>query len=190
MSKKKRATFRWNSKNGNESDPLIKTLPPPSDYIYLVLFPPSHPISKSSLSRSHSLSDSLSLLSLSINQMPFISETATAIKRRFGFNDRAAAASSGAVPCTPDPSAAVSRENHAHHHSMVRRMPDLDEEAEICGGSAQITRSHSFEFNEDPAFWKDHNVQVRLDFFFLIPLRDYSVRDWFTANFFLSYRLS
>ncbi|KAJ4890577.1 P-loop containing nucleoside triphosphate hydrolases superfamily protein [Raphanus sativus] len=92
--------------------------------------------------------------------MPFISETATAIKRRFGFNDRAAAASSGAVPCTPDPSAAVSRENHAHHHSMVRRMPDLDEEAEICGGSAQITRSHSFEFNEDPAFWKDHNVQV------------------------------
>lgn len=96
--------------------------------------------------------------------MPFISETATAIKRRFGFNDRAAAASSGAVPCTPDPSAAVSRENHAHHHSMVRRMPDLDEEAEICGGSAQITRSHSFEFNEDPAFWKDHNVQVRLDY--------------------------
>ncbi|KAF8106713.1 hypothetical protein N665_0134s0001 [Sinapis alba] len=93
--------------------------------------------------------------------MPFISETASAIKRRFGFNDRAAATSESArpVPCTPD-SSAVSRENHTHYQSMIRRMPDLDEEAEICGGSAQISRSHSFEFNEDPAFWKDHNVQV------------------------------
>ncbi|KAL0713460.1 hypothetical protein Bca4012_020438 [Brassica carinata] len=93
--------------------------------------------------------------------MPFISETATAIKRRFGFNDRAATSESArAVPCTPD-SSAVSRENHTHHQSsMVRRMPDLDEEAEICAGSAQISRSQSFEFNEDPAFWKDHNVQV------------------------------
>ncbi|KAF8090086.1 hypothetical protein N665_0487s0006 [Sinapis alba] len=93
--------------------------------------------------------------------MPFISETASAIKRRFGFNDRAAATSESAraVPCTPD-SSAVSRENHTHYQSMIRRMPDLDEEAEICSGSAQISRSHSFEFNEDPAFWKDHNVQV------------------------------
>ncbi|KAF3548908.1 hypothetical protein DY000_02007978 [Brassica cretica] len=92
--------------------------------------------------------------------MPFISETASAIKRRFGFNDRGATSESArAVPCTPDPSA-VSRENHAHHQSMVRRMADLDEEAEISAGSAQISRSHSFEFNEDPAFWKDHNVQV------------------------------
>ena len=40
-------------------------------------------------------------------------------------------------------------------------MGDLEEEAEISAGSAaQISRSHSFEFNEDPAFWKDHNVQV------------------------------
>ncbi|WZY99062.1 hypothetical protein YC2023_071391 [Brassica napus] len=93
--------------------------------------------------------------------MPFISETASAIKRRFGFNDRAGTSESArAVPCTPDPSA-VSRENHAHHQGMVRRMGDLEEEAEISGGSAaQISRSHSFEFNEDPAFWKDHNVQV------------------------------
>ncbi|KAL0789892.1 hypothetical protein Bca101_006138 [Brassica carinata] len=92
--------------------------------------------------------------------MPFISETASAIKRRFGFNERGATSESArAVPCTPDPSA-VSRENHAHHQSMVRRMADLDEEAEISAGSAQISRSHSFEFNEDPAFWKDHNVQV------------------------------
>ncbi|RID58600.1 hypothetical protein BRARA_F01890 [Brassica rapa] len=93
--------------------------------------------------------------------MPFISETASAIKRRFGFNDRAATSESArAVPCTPDPSA-VPRENHAHHEAMVRKMGDLEEEAEISGGSAaQISRSHSFEFNEDPAFWKDHNVQV------------------------------
>ncbi|KAJ0248236.1 Kinesin-like protein KIN-12E [Hirschfeldia incana] len=93
--------------------------------------------------------------------MPFISETATAIKRRFGFNDRTASDSARAVPCTPDPSAASRESHHAHNHSMVRRMPDLDEEAEIGSGSAtQITRSQSFEFNEDPAFWKDHNVQV------------------------------
>ncbi|CAH8306519.1 unnamed protein product [Eruca vesicaria subsp. sativa] len=93
--------------------------------------------------------------------MPFISETASAIKRRFGFNERAVTSESvRAVPCTtPDPSA-FSRENHTHHQSMVRRMPDLDEDAEVFSGSAQISRSHSFEFNEDPAFWKDHNVQV------------------------------
>ncbi|CAA7048550.1 unnamed protein product [Microthlaspi erraticum] len=97
--------------------------------------------------------------------MPFISETASAIKRRFGFNDRAAASESvRAVPCTPDAST-VSRESHTHHQSQVvssavRRMPDLDEDGDIYGGSAQISRSQSFEFNEDPAFWKDHNVQV------------------------------
>jgi kinesin family protein 15 len=39
-------------------------------------------------------------------------------------------------------------------------MPELDEDGAICAGSAQISRSQSFEFNEDPAFWKDHNVQV------------------------------
>ncbi|ESQ45972.1 hypothetical protein EUTSA_v10010073mg [Eutrema salsugineum] len=97
--------------------------------------------------------------------MPFISETASAIKRRFGFNDRAAASESlRSVPCTPDAST-VSRENNTYHQSLVvssavRRMPNLDEDGEICAGSAQILRSQSFEFNEDPSFWKDHNVQV------------------------------
>ncbi|KAL0722561.1 hypothetical protein Bca4012_037160 [Brassica carinata] len=87
--------------------------------------------------------------------MPFISKTASAIKRQFGSNDRAATSESArAVPYTPDPSA-VSKENHTHHHqSMVRRMPDLDKETEIYAESAQISRSQSFEFNEDPAFWK------------------------------------
>lgn len=97
--------------------------------------------------------------------MPFISETASAIKRRFGFNDRPAPSESlRSVPCTPEANT-VSRENHTHQSlvfsSAVRSMPELDEDGAICAGSAQISRSQSFEFNEDPAFWKDHNVQVR-----------------------------
>ncbi|CAE6075023.1 unnamed protein product [Arabidopsis arenosa] len=96
--------------------------------------------------------------------MPFISETASAIKRRFGFNDRPAPSESlRSVPCTPEANT-VSRENHTHQStvfsSAVRSMPELDEDGAICAGSAQISRSQSFEFNEDPAFWKDHNVQV------------------------------
>ncbi|EFH51898.1 hypothetical protein ARALYDRAFT_484830 [Arabidopsis lyrata subsp. lyrata] len=96
--------------------------------------------------------------------MPFISETASAIKRRFGFNDRPAPSESlRSVPCTPEASTG-SRENHTHQStvfsSAVRSMPELDEDGAICAGSAQISRSQSFEFNEDPAFWKDHNVQV------------------------------
>ncbi|XP_010503069.1 PREDICTED: kinesin-like protein KIN-12E [Camelina sativa] len=96
--------------------------------------------------------------------MPFISETASAIKRRFGFNDRPAPSESlRSVPCTPEANT-VSRENHTHqpsiYSSAVRSMSDLDEDGVICAGSAQISRSQSFEFNDDPAFWKDHNVQV------------------------------
>ncbi|XP_010427110.1 PREDICTED: kinesin-like protein KIN-12E [Camelina sativa] len=96
--------------------------------------------------------------------MPFISETASAIKRRFGFNDRPVPSESfRSVPCTPEANT-VSRENHTHqpsiYSSAVRSMSDLDEDGAICAGSAQISRSQSFEFNEDPAFWKDHNVQV------------------------------
>ncbi|KAG7633246.1 Kinesin motor domain [Arabidopsis suecica] len=96
--------------------------------------------------------------------MPFISETASAIKRRFGFNDRPAPSESlRSVPCTPEANT-VSRDNHTHQSllfsSAVRSMPELDEDGAICTGSAQISRSQSFEFNEDPAFWKDHNVQV------------------------------
>ncbi|KAL1192827.1 Kinesin-like protein KIN-12E [Cardamine amara subsp. amara] len=96
--------------------------------------------------------------------MPFISETASAIKRRFGFNDRAAPSESlRSVPSTPDANN-VSRENHTHQSlvfsSAVRSLPELNEDEEICAGSAQISRSQSFDFNEDPAFWKDHNVQV------------------------------
>ncbi|KFK32321.1 hypothetical protein AALP_AA6G226600 [Arabis alpina] len=94
--------------------------------------------------------------------MPFISETASAIKRRFGFNN--ASESIRSVPCTPD-ATTVSRETHAHQNSLVvssavRSMSDFDEDGTIFAGSAQISRSHSFDFNDDPAFWKDHNVQV------------------------------
>ncbi|CAN8255148.1 unnamed protein product [Cochlearia groenlandica] len=95
--------------------------------------------------------------------MPFISETASAIKRRFGFNDRAASESVRLVPCTPDGSTA-SKEILTHQSlsvsSAVQRMPDLEEDGDIFSGSAQISTSLSFDFNEDPAFWKDHNVQV------------------------------
>ncbi|XP_010535741.1 PREDICTED: kinesin-like protein KIN-12E [Tarenaya hassleriana] len=94
--------------------------------------------------------------------MPFITETASAIKRRFGFNDRSVSETVRPVPCTPDIST-VARENHSQSlavTSAIRSMGDLDEEGTSCDGSVQLSRSRSFEFNEDPSFWKDHNVQV------------------------------
>ncbi|XP_031100567.1 kinesin-like protein KIN-12E [Ipomoea triloba] len=88
--------------------------------------------------------------------MPLISEASSAVKSRFGFHDP-----------------------HHHHSSSeqppplpaVKSSPDLRMLKSACkdrsensdGDSAQTAVSNqlrSFEFREDPAFWKDHNVQV------------------------------
>lgn len=93
--------------------------------------------------------------------MPFISETASAIKSRFGFHSRST--SSETVPSvrsSPDLSlkSAVRENPYGQSQaatSTVRSIGDLEDNAAATAGSSQI-----FEVNEDPSFWKDHNVQV------------------------------
>ncbi|KAH8497704.1 hypothetical protein H0E87_016836 [Populus deltoides] len=98
--------------------------------------------------------------------MPFLLDTASAIKRRFGFQDQSVSES---VPCTPDLLKSVSRDHHlastqsVFATSAVRRISDMDDDDHGgATGSEVAARRHaqSFEFSEDPSFWKDHNVQV------------------------------
>ncbi|KAL4335216.1 hypothetical protein GQ457_07G042920 [Hibiscus cannabinus] len=98
--------------------------------------------------------------------MPFISDTASAIKSRFGFHNRSTStepASLSSVRNTPDllGKSAV-RENPGNFTpaaSTIRRIGEWDEDLTENTGSAPQS-SQSFEFHEDPSFWKDHNVQV------------------------------
>ncbi|KAK2640883.1 hypothetical protein Ddye_022646 [Dipteronia dyeriana] len=84
--------------------------------------------------------------------MPFISETASAIKSRFGFHNRSASSESvPSVRSSPDLSL----------KSVPRDIPPVpavhwDDNAVV----ATAVSSQSFEISEDPSFWKDHNVQV------------------------------
>ncbi|XP_031260504.1 kinesin-like protein KIN-12E [Pistacia vera] len=93
--------------------------------------------------------------------MPFISETASAIKSRFGFHSRSASSETlPSVRTSPDLSVkSAVRENPYGQSqtatSTVRSIGDLEDNAAASAGSSQI-----FEVNEDPSFWKDHNVQV------------------------------
>ncbi|XP_021892636.1 kinesin-like protein KIN-12E [Carica papaya] len=96
--------------------------------------------------------------------MPFISETASAIKRRFGFQNPSISETLPSVCSSPDllPKS-VSRDNLRQSFaatSGIRAMGDLNDEEVSSIESAQSARSQSFEFDEDPSFWKDHNVQV------------------------------
>nr|AXY97662.1 KLP2, kinesin motor protein-related [Populus tomentosa] len=98
--------------------------------------------------------------------MPFLSDTASAIKSRFGFHDRSVSES---VPSTPDLLKSVSRDhNLASAQSLVamsaaRRIDDWEEDDNggVTGSVVSVPRhAQSFEFSEDPSFWKEHNVQV------------------------------
>ncbi|GMG98384.1 hypothetical protein Nepgr_000224 [Nepenthes gracilis] len=82
--------------------------------------------------------------------MPFISEAASAIKTRFGFQNP-----SESVRATPDISKSTSRENLSQS-STVSSLSDVDEGR---AGNSEIA-VRSFDLPEDPAFWKDHSVQV------------------------------
>lgn len=102
--------------------------------------------------------------------MPFISEAASAIKSRFGFQDH----SSDAVPqvrSSPDLLKSASRENLAQS-SVVRNIRDWDDDDGVNTTTSSSSSGQSFEFREDPSFWKDHNVQV-LETVFL------KLRKWF-----------
>ncbi|KAL9416663.1 hypothetical protein AB3S75_039787 [Citrus x aurantiifolia] len=94
--------------------------------------------------------------------MPFISETASAIKSRFGFHSRSTSSDSAPSFFTSPVLSlkSVSRDNHPGQSlaatSAVRSIGDWDDNA----AAAATASSHSFEFSDDPSFWKDHNVQV------------------------------
>ncbi|XP_031262540.1 agamous-like MADS-box protein MADS3, partial [Pistacia vera] len=94
--------------------------------------------------------------------MPFISETASAIKSRFGFHSRSTSSETVlSARTSPDLSrkSAVRENPYGQSHaatSIVHSIGDLEDNAAASAGSSQI-----FEVNEDPSFWKDHNVQVR-----------------------------
>ncbi|XP_054814428.1 kinesin-like protein KIN-12E isoform X2 [Prosopis cineraria] len=88
--------------------------------------------------------------------MPFISEAASAIKSRFGFQDHSSDTFS-LVQRTPDLLKSTAKENIVHS-SAVRSSNDLDEDG--VGDCSAVSASQSFEFCEDPSFWMDHNVQV------------------------------
>ncbi|KAL5763630.1 hypothetical protein ACOSQ2_016224 [Xanthoceras sorbifolium] len=89
--------------------------------------------------------------------MPFISETASAIKSRFGFHNRSSSSESvPSVRSSPDLSL----------KSVPREIPPVPPQASVSAfhwdvnTAATTVSSQSFEISEDPSFWKDHNVQV------------------------------
>ncbi|OAY52171.1 kinesin-like protein KIN-12E [Manihot esculenta] len=96
--------------------------------------------------------------------MPFITEAASAIKSRFGFHKRSTSESGQAtVPSTPDLLKSASRENSSLSlvdTSAVRSICEWEDDADGITGSVPPRNNQSFEFCEDPSFWKDHNVQV------------------------------
>lgn len=93
--------------------------------------------------------------------MPFISETASAIKSRFGFHSRSASSENvPSVRTSPDLSLKSAVRENPYGQSQaatttVPSMANLDDNTATNTASSQI-----FEVNEDPSFWKDHNVQV------------------------------
>uniref|UniRef100_A0A6N2LLY1 Kinesin-like protein n=1 Tax=Salix viminalis TaxID=40686 RepID=A0A6N2LLY1_SALVM len=98
--------------------------------------------------------------------MPFLSDTASAIKSRFGFHDRSVSES---VPSAPDLLKSVARHhNLASTQSLVsmsaaRRIDDWEDDDNdgVTGSVVSVPRhAQSFELSEDPSFWKEHNVQV------------------------------
>ncbi|THG19195.1 hypothetical protein TEA_010978 [Camellia sinensis var. sinensis] len=83
--------------------------------------------------------------------MPFISEAASAIKSRFGFQDQSSE-SMPSVRSSPDLLKSASHDN-LFQSSAVRVFGERDDL-----GAGPVNQS--FDLSEDPSFWKDHNVQV------------------------------
>ncbi|XP_022973576.1 kinesin-like protein KIN-12E [Cucurbita maxima] len=88
--------------------------------------------------------------------MPFISDAASAIKNRFGFQDHA---SNSAIPprASPDFLKSATKESVAQM-SAIRSIGEFNDED--AGGDVAVSSGQIFELREDPSFWKDHNVQV------------------------------
>ncbi|KAI3797891.1 hypothetical protein L1987_33155 [Smallanthus sonchifolius] len=88
--------------------------------------------------------------------MPHISETPSDFKPRFGFQEhcRPSESSQQPVRSTPDLLKSVMKET-PFNSSAVSSFRDRGD----CS-SVAVNLNDSFEFREDPTFWKDHNVQV------------------------------
>ncbi|XVF19596.1 hypothetical protein REPUB_Repub11eG0124500 [Reevesia pubescens] len=98
--------------------------------------------------------------------MPFLSDTASAIKSRFGFHNRSSSSESVSFLSVRSPPdllvKSVVRDNPGHSTavtSAIRSIGDWDDDA-TEGNESAPQSSQSFEFREDPSFWMDHNVQV------------------------------
>ncbi|XP_059429702.1 kinesin-like protein KIN-12E [Corylus avellana] len=92
--------------------------------------------------------------------MPFISDTASAIKSRFGFHDHSALESVPLVRSSPALLKSASKENLVQCSSAVRSIGNFDDgDNGVNSGGAELS-IQSFEVYEDPSFWKDQNVQV------------------------------
>lgn len=103
--------------------------------------------------------------------MPLFSDAASAIKSRFGFQDHFSSSSSSSsqmqtVKSTPDllfKSATKDAKSLAvRSFSGIGGLDDEDTEA------TPFVRS--FEFPEDPNFWKEHNVQVISSHFVILKM--------------------
>ncbi|KAB1226926.1 Phragmoplast orienting kinesin-1 [Morella rubra] len=94
-----------------------------------------------------------------LNRMPFVSDPASVIKSRFGFQDHSSADSVQLVRSSPYLPKSASKENLAQSSLAVRSISNWV--AEDGGNSVSVVlSSQSFEFCDDPSFCKDHNVQV------------------------------
>ncbi|KAF5186674.1 Kinesin-like protein kin-12e, partial [Thalictrum thalictroides] len=99
--------------------------------------------------------------------MPIISEAASAFRSRFGFHkpssDSEIVRSSPAIPKSS------SKENFFRSDSSSSSSLNFESESnEIVPRSL----NQSFELEEDPSFWKDHNVQVIIR---IRPLSNYEI---------------
>ncbi|GLT81928.1 hypothetical protein SLE2022_003510 [Rubroshorea leprosula] len=96
--------------------------------------------------------------------MAFISEAARAIKSRFGFGFQDHSSSESMLPVCSTPDVAVKSASRDAGHSFrpmsaVRSIDDWNDDTASATAPAPPP-SQSFELQEDPAFWKEHNVQV------------------------------
>lgn len=90
--------------------------------------------------------------------MPTFSEAASAFRSRFGFQEHSDA-ESVAVRSSPALFKSASKDSLLQSSlapaALIGSNAERDDR-EISGGSS----NQSFELQEDPSFWKDHNVQV------------------------------
>ncbi|GKV35041.1 hypothetical protein SLEP1_g43361 [Rubroshorea leprosula] len=96
--------------------------------------------------------------------MPFISEAASAIKSRFGFGFQDHSSSESMLPVCRTLDVAVKSASRDAGHSFramsaARSIDNWNDDTSSATAPA-LPPSQSFELQEDPAFWKEHNVQV------------------------------